>query len=504
MDDIMVTEHQKPILYRQIIIGVILWLVVWSVLFASALSSAVSVWWSSATFNHCFLVLPFASYFIWQQRAALLAQSPAPSLLGSMAVLGCVLLVLVGRAAHIEVIQHIGVFALLPSMLWSVFGWNIVRQIWFPLLFMLFAIPIGEELVPTLQNVTADISLFFLRLIDIPIFRDGLYIMVPNGSFVVAEACSGISFFIACIMLGTAYAYMNFISRLRALLFVAFAVVLPIIANGIRVFGIIYIGHSTNMEYAVGADHLIYGGVFFAVIVVLLLVVGWLVSDGHRVWHNNIETIHPAWHGYLNSYRGVIAFLPLLLAALVLALISMQASKNTFELDSDNITRVETVTNDTAPLAPQFKAADSHYLGTDQLTGALIYQAIYQTNRPGKELIYWSNRLYDVDAWSINGNFSYTVEGMGDVAILNLVSTTQPARLLAYWYTVPGINTPNKYFAKLQQAFNVLTLRPPGGALTAISLSYRGAVGDGLQSMHQVLEQSGRDWQNQLHFTNAE
>jgi exosortase len=421
-----------------------------------------------------------------------------------MAVLACILLVLVGRAAHIEVIQHAGVFALLPSMLWSVFGWKVVRQIWFSLLFMLFAIPIGEELVPTLQNVTADISLYFLQLINIPIFRDGLYIMVPNGSFVVAEACSGISFFIACIMIGTAYAYMNFVSRFRAVLFVVFSVVLPVIANGVRVFGIIYIGHSSNMEYAVGADHLIYGSLFFAFIVILLMVVGRSMSDGHRVWHNKIEAIDPGWPGYLNSYRGVIAFLPLLLAALMLALINMQASQTTFALENENVTKAATVTENEILWAPQFTAADSYYLDTDLASGASIYRAVYQTNQPGKELIYWSNRLYDIDAWSIKGEFSYAVEGMGDIAILNLASTTHQPRLLAYWYTVPGINTSNKYFAKLQQAFNVLTLRPSGGALTAISLSYRGAVDDGLQSMHQLLEQTGRDWQNQLHFTNTE
>lgn len=504
MDDVAVMEKEKPILYRQIIVAVVLWLMVWAGVFTAVLSSAVSVWWRSDTFNHCFMVLPFASYFIWQQRAALLAQTPAPSLLGSMAVAGCILLVIVGRAAHIEVIQHIGVFALLPGMLWSVFGWKVVRQIWFSLLFMLFAIPVGEELVPTLQNITADISLYFLQLINIPIFRDGLYIMVPNGSFVVAEACSGISFFIACIMIGTAYAYMNFVSRFRAVLFVVFSVLLPIIANGLRVFGVIYIGHSTNMQYAVGADHLIYGGVFFAFIVILLLIVGHFMSDGHRVWHNTIEAIDPAWHGYLNRFRAALAFLPLVLAALILALISMQASKTTFALDGVNVARVDAISDEAAHWAPQFAAADSYYLGSDLATGASIYQAVYQTNQPGKELIYWSNRLYDVDAWSIKGEFSYTVAGLGDIAILNLASTTHPARLLAYWYTVPGMNTSNKYFAKLQQALNVLTLRPSGGALTAISLSYRGAVDDGLQSMQQLLEHSGRDWQNQLHFTNAE
>ena len=39
----------------------------------------------------------------------------------------------------------------------------------------MFAVPIGEELVPYLQEIAADLSLPILRLIGIPIFRDGLY-----------------------------------------------------------------------------------------------------------------------------------------------------------------------------------------------------------------------------------------------------------------------------------------------------------------------------------------
>jgi len=504
MGDVVVTEEEKPVLYRQVTITILLWLSLWVGVFYSVLSSAVAVWWSSATFNHCFFILPAASYFIWQQRAAIWAQSPALSILGSMAAFACVLLVLVGRAAHIDVIQHVAVFALLPSMVWSLLGWKIVCQIWFPLLFLLFAIPIGEELVPMLQAVTADIALYFLQLINVPVFRDGLYIMVPNGVFVVAEACSGISFFIACIVIGSAYAYMNFISQFSAILFVIFSLVLPIVANGIRVFGIIYIAHSTNMEYAIGADHLIYGGVFFAFVIIFLMIVGYFFTDGHRVWNNNIGTVNAAWLGYVNRSRVFLCVLPLLLAALMLMLVNMQGSRNTFELDSTKMTSVVEFSEDLALWTPQFKAADGYYIDQDITTGALIYRAIYQANDPGQELIYWSNRLYDVDGWSVNGEFHYTVEGIGDIAILNLVSTNHSPRLLAYWYTVPGINTPNKYFAKLQQAFNVLAMRPAGGAMTAVSLNYQGLIDEALQNMQQLLDRNGQSWQNQLDLITTE
>ncbi|MEI8648950.1 exosortase [Paraglaciecola sp. Hal342] len=149
----------------------------------------------------------------------------------------------------------------------------------FPLFFIVFCIPVGEELIPTLQAITADMSVMMLQWVNVPIYRSGLYIEIPEGRFLVAEACSGISFFIASIVIGSLYAYMNMQSRIRRVSFVCISILFPIIANAIRVFGIILTGHLTNMEHAVGADHLIYGWVFFSLVIVCLIGLGELIRE---------------------------------------------------------------------------------------------------------------------------------------------------------------------------------------------------------------------------------
>ena len=79
--------------------GVIGWLVLWAVVFYAPLSVAVSVWSVNDTFNHCFLVLPGALYLLWQQRGLILAQPPAISWLGLLAVPGRLLVSAVGQVA---------------------------------------------------------------------------------------------------------------------------------------------------------------------------------------------------------------------------------------------------------------------------------------------------------------------------------------------------------------------------------------------------------------------
>ncbi|NPU94553.1 MAG: exosortase A [Gammaproteobacteria bacterium] len=484
------TRHPSPaadtLLLRNQVLAVAAWLLAWLLVFHDALLSAASVWLINDTFNHCFFVLPVVLYAIWQQRGAVQAQTPRYSALGGLLVLGALLTLALGQAAFIDVLQHLAVFGLLPAMVLFLLGWKVVRVIWFPLLFLLFSVPLGEELIPQFQQITADIAIALLHLIGVPVYRDGLYISVPNGHFVVAEACSGVRFFIACVVLGTAYAYLNFVSRWRALAFALFSVVMPIIANGIRAFGIIYIGHATNMKHAAGADHLVYGWFFFAVVVVLLLVTGHFFSDGHRPWQNRITTIDPGWRRHATRTTLLLAAAPLLLA-LTLKLVQDQYTETAFDLDHAGLNSVSKEQAQGQNWTPRLETADEFRLGQDAASGAQLFQAIYRHNEAGRELVSWANRVYDIDQWSLKEQTTQPVDGLGAVTVLDLTSLRNRQRLVAYWYVVPNRISSSQTRIKLQQAINTLLLQPSGGGLVAVSLDYRGNNETAHAQLQQVL-----------------
>jgi len=95
------------------------------------------------------------------------------------------------------------------------------------------------------------------------------------------EACSGVRYLIASFMVGCLFAYLSYRSALRRVAFVAASIAVPIVANWVRAYMIIMLGHVTNNRLAVGADHLIYGWVFFGVVMVLLFWIGvkWREDD---------------------------------------------------------------------------------------------------------------------------------------------------------------------------------------------------------------------------------
>lgn len=464
----------------------IVWLLAWVAVFHDALRSAVNVWLINDTFNHCFFVLPAVLYVIWQQRGSILKRAPSVSVVGGLAVLLVMFVYALGLAAYVELLQHLAVFALVPAVILFLFGWKVFLGLWAPLLFIFFSVPVGEELVPLFQNITADMSVALLKLVGVPVYRNGLYITVPNGSFVVAEACSGIRFFIACVVIGCAYAYLNFVTAWRASVFIVFSVVMPIVANGIRAFGIIYIGHATDMEHAVGADHLIYGWFFFAFVVVLLVGAGFLFSDGQRQWQNQITQVDNGWQQNWRPLLLGLAALPFILALLAKIAVG-QGADTARSLDPAGLNAVAEQRAVALPWTPRFYAADQYRIAQNTAYGAQYFQAIYLRNRPDQEMISWSHRMFDIDAWSLSGQFQTQVEGLGSVTVLDLTSLGGRKRLLAYWFVIPNKISSRQSVIKLYQAINTLLLQPSGGSLVAVNLDYQGSTEEARTELDGIL-----------------
>lgn len=486
--DSSITSSQ-PTPLRQWLVAAGIWLALWFVVFFNALYSAAGVWWINEAFNHCFFVLPAVLYALWQQRGAILQQPPGFSWLGLLAVLAAIFVYALGLAAHVEVLQHLAVFGLIPLTALMVFGWRVIFTVWAPLLFVLFSVPLGEELVPVFQEVTADIALGLLKYIGIPVYRDGLYITIPNGSFVVAEACSGIRFFIACVVIGCAYAYLNFIAWWRSLVFIAYSILLPVIANGFRAFGIIYVGHATNMKHAVGADHLVYGWLFFALVIVILVMTGYFFSDGSRPWQNKVTHVDSRWQLHWALPSAMLAALPLVLAGAINITLT-QVDREYFRLKNSGLTAVNESVAQDLNWTPRFSHASEYRILRNFRLGTHVYQAVYWQNDAGEELVSWQNRVFDIDRWSVKESYRHDVAGLAPVNIHYLTSLGGTKRLLAYWYVVPNRISSAQWQIKLQQAFNSLLMQPAGGAVVAISVEFEGKVQQALTDLQQLLDEN--------------
>lgn len=248
-------------------------------LFAGDARDMVTIWWTSSTYGHC-LFIPLLVGWLVQQRASDLRQiAPvvwAPGLIWLGAGALCWLL---GSAAGVGLFRHGALIVMLQGAVIALLGPAVARALLFPLFYAFFMVPFGEEIVPVLQLVTARLSMFFLGLAGVPAHMEGIFITTPTGYFEVAEACSGAKFLIAMTAYGTLVCNVCFRRWPRRIAFMAGALSLSVLANGVRAFATILVAHYTSIDAAVGFDHVVYGWVFFAIIMTVVMAAAWPFFD---------------------------------------------------------------------------------------------------------------------------------------------------------------------------------------------------------------------------------
>ncbi|MEL7217354.1 MAG: exosortase A, partial [Pseudomonadota bacterium] len=232
-------------------------------------------WWDIDTYNHI-LLIPFIIVWLVAMRMKELSKiKPQPWLPGLVLVAAGIGLWLAGRSTEINLLAHAGAVGAMQAAIVAVLGLRVALLCALPLCFGALLVPFGDEIIPPLQMITADIAIALTLWSGIPAVIDGIYIDTPVGLFIVAEACSGVKFLIAMVTLAILVCFTRFESWTKRAVFMSAAIVIPIIANGIRAWGTIYIAQSQGVEFAAGFDHIFYGWIFFAIVVALVLAGAW-------------------------------------------------------------------------------------------------------------------------------------------------------------------------------------------------------------------------------------
>lgn len=235
--------------------------------------------WDSSTYNHILLIPPILVWLVMQRSAETARLVPQTWWPGLVVFGGAVFLWVLGAFSGLNLARQLAVVVMLQGAALALLGPRVAAALLFPLGYMFALVPFGDELIPFLQTITAKLTMALLALTQVPATIDGVFITTSFGYFEVAEACSGVKFLIAMIAYGALVSNVCFASWWRRAGFMALSLVVPVLANGVRAWGTIYIARSRGIEFAASFDHIFYGWVFFAVVMGLVMVVGWRFFD---------------------------------------------------------------------------------------------------------------------------------------------------------------------------------------------------------------------------------
>lgn len=428
-----------PVLSKKTVILLCLAIGLWLATFWQALLGAARIWYISEIFSHGFFVLPGALYLIWRLREQVDVSQVRPAYLAVPALFVFLVAGLFGWLGDIQVIQHISAFTSLIALAVLAVGWRASLTLWFPLLFILFSIPIGEELIPTLQKVTADLSVWMLGLTGLPVFNSGLYIEIPQGRFVVAEACSGIRFFIGSLVFGAIYAHLTYRSLRFQVLFWVIAALIPILANALRVFGIVLAGYYSDMTVAVGADHLIYGWVFFAIVLFMLMGVGSLLKRFEsEPKQKPFKRSAPETKTLDMFDRGLSVGCVAMVCVLVWKVaLSMSIDDQRSEANTQALHAVfdQQVLSGWEPVYSGYSEKLTGQIAASGAYPVSIAAYIYDRDGAFSEMVSAQNRIFNKDNWSRRASFSFRGEQI-TVPLSEIVSASGVKRLVARVFIV--------------------------------------------------------------------
>lgn len=442
------------------------------IIFFDTWLSMINIWWRSDTYTHGFFVIPASLWLIWQNKSIHPYLSPTtPSYIALFFILLNGFIWLLASITQTLVIQQLALVSMLIGGLWFYLGNNTSKKLIFPLIFLYFMVPVGEqELLPYLMEFTATFTVALLKTSGFSVYREGMHFSLISGDWSVVEACSGLRYLIASITLGTIYAYITYNKTYKRALFILASLIFPVIANGLRAYMIVMIGHLSDMQLATGIDHLVYGALFFAVLIFIMFYIGSFWKDPEtQISTQSDQNI------MVNNYtktQNNLVITGLLLSFIIWPLTSQQLLSNYHAQTtipqwpslSQNLDWQE-VNAPNWGWRPEFNGAATQSLRYFKKQDAIIglYQANFGDEKQGAELVNMQNVLINTEdrkKWHVINQSTLSIKNAQNqretpIDFSKLSGGTSDI-ITAKWYQVGLFSTNSPYLAKIHQLYKRL------------------------------------------------
>lgn len=274
---------------RRLPVGVDPW-VLCLIAFGLALLLLPTVWdridtsRGSDTRGHELLLISVSTWLLYRQREAIAALTPPRSSVPGLLLtsFGLVLYV-VGRSLEISLIEMASLVVVLTGLVLRYRGGAGLRLTWFPLFFLVFALPLPVELelalTAPLKVGASAVSTWFLSAIGYPVGRSGVVMTIGQYQLLVTEACAGLQTMFTLEAMGLLYAsLMNHGSVLRNVLLAVLVVPVSFFANVARVTVLALITFHFGDAAGQGFLHGFAGMTVFLVALLFIMVVDGLLG----------------------------------------------------------------------------------------------------------------------------------------------------------------------------------------------------------------------------------
>jgi len=456
-------------------------------LYGEVLIALVQMWWSNDMYSYGFLI-PFISlYMVWIKRKEVLSIRSSPAYIPGILILSISLSMLVtGHAGGIIVLQELSLPVTIAGVVVLLLGTHYLKFLWLPIAYLLFMIPVWSILTGYLhfpfQNFSAATGARLLDMIGVPVYRNGIFVELPNITLKVARECSGVNYLLAVVALGIPMAYLFLKSRIRRIILLCSAVIIAIAANGLRVALIgafSYYGVGDNIH---GPFHMLQG-LFVSVVGYAALFGGvFILAGGSPVVKNYTQADgrdkSPSSPDISGVKKLVLPAVIIITLSLLLGSYIYLHKPSPVPLKKELIWFPYKIGNwsgtDSGPDYEAFKTlgADrilSRTYRTDAGRQIKLYIGYYELQEQGKEIVNYRT------AWLHDGaSLVKITAGADEVIEVNRLIKQEGNinRLILFWYDLNGRVVTGRYTAKAYTTLDSLIRGRTNGAMMILSSDF--------------------------------
>ena len=226
-----------------------------------ALITLASQEWSRESGVHEPLVIATGAWLIWRDIQALkpLIRRGSPLVTASI-LMPSVLIYIFGTAFDFLVLEAAGVYGAGLACTYDVVGGAVMRRLWFPLFYLIFALPapgwVLDQATAPLKELASTVSTQLLQPFGVPVVREGVTLCIAQDQLLGEDAGAGMNAILGLTSLGLFYAYLQHGASWRYCAALAvFIIPIALLANVVRIIILVLITWQFGNEAAQGYLH---------------------------------------------------------------------------------------------------------------------------------------------------------------------------------------------------------------------------------------------------------
>ena len=456
-----------------------------AIAFRGALVELVKRWTTQEEYSHGFLIPLVAAWLLWSRRETLLASIGQPAWSGPLLILFAMIMHVLGVLGAIFILSQLAFIVALLGIILSVGGFPLLRTAFFPIIFLIFAIPlpyfIDANLSLQLQLVSSQLGAFFIRLFQVPVYLDGNVIDLGSYKVQVVDACSGLRYLFPLLSLSFLAAYLFRAPIWQRALVLLSSIPITILMNGFRIGMVGVTVDRWGPKMADEALHFFEGWIIFVASACLLTLEIYLLarlSGRHFFEAFRVPTDAPPLsseankepNGRLPLYTSLVLICATVLTGfLISGRTEINPERSRFVSFPATIGEWHGNASLLEPQVEHDLAVDDYILSDySKADGKAVnlYVAYYVSQRTG-ESPHSPSVCIPGNGWAIT-KLERTNDGAGQPLNRAIIERNNSKQLVYYWYEERGRRIASEYWSKWYLLSDAITKNRSDGALVRL------------------------------------